>query len=69
MSGSAAANTAEQIECALAHGFGAVRLNTDRLVDLAAANDERDRAIRASLALLKDGLSPCCLPHSARMIL
>ena len=55
MSGSAAANTAEQITYALAQGFGSIKLNTDKLVDAAAAEDERKRAISESLAQLRAG--------------
>ena len=58
VSGSAAANTAEQINYALAHGFGGVALNTDRLVDKAAAEDERNRAIKEALAILSEGRNP-----------
>lgn len=58
VSGSAAANTAEQINYALAHGFGCVALNTERLVDEAAAEDERNRAVREALTYLSDGRNP-----------
>ena len=58
ISGSAAANTAEQINYALAHGFGGVVLNTDRLVDEMAAKDERNKAIREALAHLSEGRNP-----------
>ena len=58
VSGSAAANTAEQINYALAHGFGGVALNTDRLVDEAAAEDERNRAVKEALAHLSEGRNP-----------
>ncbi len=58
ISGSAAANTADQINYALAQGFGGVALNTDRLVDEAAADDERNRAIREALAHLAEGRNP-----------
>lgn len=58
ISGSAAANTAEQINYALAHGFGGVALNTDRLVDETAAKDERNKAIREALAHLSEGRNP-----------
>ncbi|MGI9423526.1 MAG: four-carbon acid sugar kinase family protein [Hyphomicrobiaceae bacterium] len=58
VSGSAAANTAEQIKYALAHGFGGVALNTDRLVDKASAEEERNRATRESLAHLSEGRNP-----------
>ena len=54
ISGSAAANTADQINYALAHGFEGIALNTDRLVDEAAAKDERNRVITQSLAFLKE---------------
>lgn len=52
VSGSAAANTAEQIKYALAHGFAGIALNTDRLVDEQAAGDERNRVIKQALAHL-----------------
>jgi uncharacterized protein YgbK (DUF1537 family) len=55
VSGSAAANTAEQINHALAHGFAGIALNTDRLVDAKAAEDERKRVIRQGLAHLGEG--------------
>lgn len=58
MSGSAAANTADQIHYALEHGFGGIALNTDRLVDEASAEEERNRAIRAALDCLRDGRNP-----------
>ncbi len=58
ISGSAAANTAEQINYALAHGFGGVALKTDRLVDETAAEDERNRAIKEALAHLNEGRNP-----------
>lgn len=54
ISGSAAANTADQINYALAHGFQGIALNTDRLVDKEAAEDERNRVITQSLASLKE---------------
>jgi uncharacterized protein YgbK (DUF1537 family) len=54
VSGSAAANTAEQINYALAHGFSGIALNTDRLVDEKAAEDERKRVIKQGLALLAE---------------
>jgi uncharacterized protein YgbK (DUF1537 family) len=49
VSGSAAANTAEQINYAMAHGFAGIELNTDRLVDDQAAGEERNRVIKQSL--------------------
>ena len=49
VSGSAAANTAEQIRYALGHGFSGVALNTERLVDEEIAEDERNRVIQQSL--------------------
>ena len=58
ISGSAAANTAEQINYALANGFGGVALQTDRLVDASAAEDERNRAIKDALAHLSEGRNP-----------
>lgn len=58
ISGSAAANTAEQINYAVAHGFAGVALNTDRLVDEQAAEDERNRVIKDTLARLAEGKNP-----------
>ena len=58
VSGSAAANTAEQINYALARGFGGVALNTDRLVDKATAEDERNSAIKKALGHLNEGRNP-----------
>jgi uncharacterized protein YgbK (DUF1537 family) len=57
VSGSAAANTAEQIKHALAHGFAGIALNTDRLVDEKAAEDERRRVIERGLSHLAEGRS------------
>jgi len=58
ISGSAAANTAEQINYALAHGFGGVALRTDQLVDESTATDERNRAITEALAHIREGRHP-----------
>ncbi len=58
ISGSAAANTAEQINYAAANGFGAVALQTDHLVDAATAEDERNRAIKEALAHIGAGRHP-----------
>ena len=55
MSGSAAANTAEQINHALANGFAGIAINTDRLVDEKSAEDERKRVIKQGLAHLAEG--------------
>lgn len=52
ISGSAAANTAEQIRYAVAQGFVSIPLHTDRLVDDAAAEEERNRAISKGLEAL-----------------
>lgn len=57
ISGSAAANTAEQINYATSHGFEGITLNTDLLVDEQAAEGERNRVIKASLEFLKEGKS------------
>lgn len=57
MSGSAAANTAEQINHAVSQGFGGITLNTDDLVDDATAEDERNRVIQKSLEYLAEGRS------------
>ena len=54
VSGSAAANTAEQINHALAHGFAGIALDTERLVDEKAAEDERKRVIKQGLAYLAE---------------
>jgi uncharacterized protein YgbK (DUF1537 family) len=58
ISGSAAANTAEQIEYAMANGFAGIALNTDRLVDEEAAEEERNRAVRQALDCIRDGKNP-----------
>ena len=58
VSGSAAANTAEQINYALAHGFAGIALNTDRLVDERLAEDERNRAINEALSHLAEKRNP-----------
>ena len=58
--------TAEQINYALAHGFGGVALKTDRLVDETAAKDERNKAIREALVHLSEGRNPLLSPHSVR---
>jgi len=58
VSGSAAANTADQINFALARGFGGIALNTDRLVDEQTAADERNRAIKEALAHLGENRNP-----------
>jgi 3-oxoisoapionate kinase len=55
VSGSAAANTAEQINHALAHGFAGIALNTERLVDEKAAEEERKRVIKQGLAHIREG--------------
>lgn len=54
VSGSAAANTAEQINHALSHGFAGIALDTDRLVDEKTAEDERKRVIKQGLAYLAE---------------
>jgi uncharacterized protein YgbK (DUF1537 family) len=55
VSGSAAANTAEQINHALAHGFAGIAIDTVQLVDAKAAEDERKRVIKQGLAHLGEG--------------
>ena len=55
VSGSAAANTADQINHAIGHGFAGIALNTDRLVDEKAAEDERKRVIKQGLSYLGEG--------------
>jgi uncharacterized protein YgbK (DUF1537 family) len=57
VSGSAADKTAEQIQCAMDHGFAGIRLNTDLLVDPETGQDERNRAIRLALRFLREGKS------------
>ncbi len=57
ISGSAAANTAEQINYAVSQGFENIPLRTDRLVDDAMAEEERSRALKLSLAALANGKS------------
>ena len=57
MSGSAAANTAEQINYAVAQGFVSIPLHTDRLVDEKIAGDERNRACAVALQALAEGKS------------
>ena len=58
ISGSAAANTAEQIKYSIANGFGGMALNTDLLVDPSTAEDERKRAIKEALEHVKAGRHP-----------
>ena len=57
MSGSAAANTAEQINYTVSQGFTGIPLNTDRLVDKNCAAEERNRVIRAALEAMAEGKS------------
>ncbi|MBT8360456.1 MAG: four-carbon acid sugar kinase family protein [Deltaproteobacteria bacterium] len=57
VSGSAAANTAEQIKYAVSHRFENIVLQTDLLADEQTAADERNRVIRESLGYLKKGKS------------
>ncbi|NNK96973.1 MAG: four-carbon acid sugar kinase family protein [Desulfobacterales bacterium] len=57
ISGSAAANTAEQIKYAVSHRFENIVLQTDLLADEQTATDERNRVIRESLGYLKKGKS------------
>lgn len=57
MSGSAAANTAEQINYAVSQGFAGIPINTDRLVDESSAEDERNRVIKTGLAAMAEGKS------------
>ena len=57
ISGSAADKTAEQIRCAMGHGFEGIRLNTDLLIDPRTSRDERNRAIRLALQFLRKGKS------------
>ena len=52
VSGSAAENTAEQINYADANGFEVIALNTDRLVDERIAEEERNRVVSLSLGFL-----------------
>jgi uncharacterized protein YgbK (DUF1537 family) len=57
MSGSAAANTAEQINYTVSQGFVGIPLNTDRLVDENCAEEERNRVIRRALEAMAEGKS------------
>jgi 3-oxoisoapionate kinase len=57
ISGSAADKTAEQITCAIEHGFTGIRLNTDLLIDPEAGAAERNRVMGLSLELLREGRS------------
>ena len=57
VSGSAADKTADQIRCAMDQGFEGIRLFTDRLVDPASGQEERNRAVRESLNALQQGKS------------
>jgi uncharacterized protein YgbK (DUF1537 family) len=57
MSGSAAANTAEQIGFAVAQGFVSIPLHTDRLVNNDVAEEERKRATAIALQALAEGKS------------
>lgn len=57
VSGSAAAKTAEQIECAMGRGFEGLRLNTDRLIDPETAREERHRVTQLALTHLRAGKS------------
>lgn len=57
MSGSAAANTAEQINYTVSQGFAGIPLNTDRLVDKGTAEEERNRVIRTGLDAMAAGKS------------
>lgn len=57
MSGSAAANTAEQINYSVSQGFAGIRINTDHLVDKNSAEEERNRVIRTALAAIAAGKS------------
>jgi len=54
ISGSAADKTAEQIKCAMDHGFAGIRLNTDLLIDPETRRDERNRVIRLALRFLRE---------------
>lgn len=58
ISGSAAANTAEQIAYAQEHGFSGIALKTDLLVDEETAEDERRRVIEETLAHLRNDKNP-----------
>jgi len=57
VSGSAADKTAEQIQCAIDHGFEGIRLSTDRLIDPKSGPEERNRVIRLSQEALRGGKS------------
>ncbi len=64
VSGSAAPPTAEQIDYALERGFAGIRLDSPCLVDPAAADAEREKAIQQALTILGNGGS--VLLYSAR---
>lgn len=55
ISGSAAANTAEQISYAVSRGFENIALQTDQLIDDAEGDDEHNRAVKLSLDALSQG--------------
>jgi uncharacterized protein YgbK (DUF1537 family) len=57
MSGSAAANTAEQIKYAVSKEFKGIKLKTDLLVNEATAAEERNRVVKESLKHLSKGKS------------
>ncbi|MBT8347721.1 MAG: hypothetical protein KJO28_15610 [Desulfofustis sp.] len=57
MSGSAAANTAEQINYAVTQGFVSIPLHTDRLVNEKIAGEERNRVSAIALQALTEGKS------------
>ena len=57
MSGSAAANTAEQINYTVSQGFTGIPIHTDRLVDKSCDEEERNRVIRTALEAMADGKS------------
>lgn len=58
ISGSAAPQTAAQIEWALANGFHGIRLDSAALVDPACADATRQTVLDQALAVLADGGSP-----------
>jgi uncharacterized protein YgbK (DUF1537 family) len=57
MSGSAAPETAAQIDYALARGYNGIRLDTVRLIDPALADAEREAVVNRALGALNDGHS------------
>ena len=64
MSGSAAPDTADQIQYAIDNGYAAIRLNAPRLVDPETAQPEREQVVNQALDALHAGRS--IILYSAR---